>query len=64
MECLHCNNNQFDTKKIRFPVDLKGEIMKVLSEAFVCSKCGESQMDSEQVNKLRKASSNEYRIKF
>lgn len=61
MKCLHCDNDQFDKKRIRFPVELKGETIEVLSEAFVCSKCGEPQMDSEQMNKLRKVSADEYR---
>ncbi len=64
MKCLHCENNQFDKKRIRFPVELKGKTIEVLSEAFVCSKCGESQMDSEQMNKLRRLSSDEYRKQY
>jgi putative zinc finger/helix-turn-helix YgiT family protein len=63
MKCLYCDNGQFDKKRIRFPVELKGETLEVLSEAFVCSKCGESQMDSEQMNQLRKISADEYRKK-
>lgn len=61
MKCLNCDSNQFDEKKVLFPIELKGKTIEVLSEAFVCSNCGNSQMDLEQVDKLRKASADEYR---
>lgn len=61
MKCLRCDNDHFDKKRIRFPVELKDEMIEILTEAFVCSKCGESQMDSEQMNQLRKASADAYR---
>ncbi len=61
MKCLHCNNTRFERKKIRFPVELKGETLDVLSEAFVCSKCGDSQMDTEQMNHFRKIAADTYR---
>jgi YgiT-type zinc finger domain-containing protein len=64
MKCLYCDNDQFDKKRIKLPVELKGKILEVISEAFVCSKCGESQMDSEQMNNFRRVSMNAYQKKY
>ena len=61
MKCLNCDSKQFDKKRIRFPVELKGETVEVLAEAFVCGACGEPQMDAEQMNRLRRASADAYR---
>ncbi len=63
MECLNCDSRRFDRKTTLFPVELEGKTVEVFSEAFVCSKCGESLMDSTQMNALRKAAADEYRKK-
>lgn len=63
MKCVACNGARFDRKRVRFPVEIKGETVDVLSEAFVCEKCGESQMDTEQMNDFRRNSADTYRKK-
>ncbi len=64
MKCLKCNNTEFSTKKIRFTPELKGETLEVLLPAYVCKECGETLMDSKQMNALRKAAADEYKSNY
>lgn len=61
MRCLHCENSEFNEKQLSFPVEIKGETIEVISEAFVCNQCGEPLMNSEQMDNLRKVSADAYR---
>jgi putative zinc finger/helix-turn-helix YgiT family protein len=61
MECLKCNNTHFLKKKIRFNPTIKDETVEVIASCFVCSKCHEPLMNTEQMNFLRNAAANKYR---
>lgn len=61
MECLQCGSDRFETKKMRFTPEVKGEYVAVLSLASVCAECGTPLMDSKQMNQLRKDAADQYR---
>ena len=61
MECLQCGSSRFETKKMRFTPEIKGEHVAVLVPASVCAECGDPLMDSKQMNQLRKAAADQYR---
>jgi putative zinc finger/helix-turn-helix YgiT family protein len=61
MKCLNCKKENFETKKVRFPFEMKGMQLEVIVPAQVCSNCNEPVMDSVQMNVLRKESADEYK---
>ena len=61
MECLKCNCTKFSTNRVRFCPEIKGEIVEVISPSFVCKKCGETLMNTEQMDLLRRAAADKYR---
>src|SRR3989344_1030621 len=64
MKCLQCRNVKFEKKKMRFSPEIKGEVIEVIAEAFVCLKCATPFMDAEQMNGLRKIAADFYRQKY
>lgn len=61
MKCPHCDCEKFESKKIRFTPEVKGEEVEVVVPAFVCTKCQSPLMDGEQMNILRRSAANKYR---
>jgi len=61
MKCLNCDSEQFESKKIRFNPEIKGEEVEVIVPAFVCTQCQTPFMDGEQMNVLRKNAADKYR---
>ena len=61
MKCLKCNSAKFSTKKIRFNPEIKGEVVEVLLPSFICNECGETLMNTEQMNALRKVAADKYK---
>ena len=63
MQCLYCENTNFKEKSVRFNPKVREEEVKVVVPAFVCTKCKKPLMDSNQMDQLRKVSSDKYREK-
>lgn len=63
MKCLNCNSERFETKKMRFNPEIKGEEIEVIVPASVCTKCEAPLMDGDQMNMLRKKAADKYRKK-
>lgn len=63
MKCLNCNGDRFKVKKLRMSVDIKDDKVDVVSDSFVCSRCGADLMDAKQMNELRKKTADAYREK-
>lgn len=61
LTCLHCEGKEFGEFIMDFPVEINGETITVESEASVCLQCNEPLMDSEQMDKLRIRSADEYK---
>ncbi|HLG18706.1 MAG TPA: type II TA system antitoxin MqsA family protein [Bdellovibrionota bacterium] len=61
MKCLACGNTKFEDKKTRMEVRVKDTPLDVIVSAMVCTKCNESMMNDEQMNRLRKTAADEYR---
>jgi len=64
MKCLNCDGTKFETKKVSIRSEYNGEAVDVIVPSFVCAKCKEQQMDSEQMDVLRAATTNAYRKKY
>lgn len=63
MKCLNCDCEKFESKKMRFNPEIKGEDVEVVVASFVCTKCQTPLMDGEQMNKLRRSAADKYRKK-
>ena len=63
MDCLKCNGTKFSNVNVRFTPEVKGEVVEVILPATACTQCGETLMDSTQMNELRRAAADEYRSK-
>lgn len=61
MECLKCSSNSFSRKHVRFQPEIKGQVVDVLADCFVCNLCHTSLMDPSMMNELRKAAADKYR---
>jgi putative zinc finger/helix-turn-helix YgiT family protein len=61
MKCLQCEYTEFKEENLRFTPEIKGEEVEVVVPAFVCTHCKAPLMDTEQMNKLRRAAADEYR---
>lgn len=62
MECLNCAGKNFTRTSQRFTPQVKGEAVEVIVPAFVCTACKEPLMNSEQMNCLRRAAADQYRV--
>ena len=63
MKCIECGNDKFVTKKMRFTPEVKGEVVEVLAECSACSQCSSARMNDEQMNAIRKAAADAYKVK-
>jgi putative zinc finger/helix-turn-helix YgiT family protein len=61
MKCLKCNNTHFVKQNVRFSPTVKEEAIEVIVPCHVCKKCGTPLMDTEQMNTLRRTSTDKYR---
>jgi len=61
MKCLNCDCEEFESKNIRFNLEIKGEEVEVVVPSFVCTKCQTPLMDGEQMNMLRRSAADKYR---
>lgn len=61
MKCLHCDNEKFEEKNLRFTPEIKGEEVEVIVPSFVCIKCQAPLMDADQMNRLRRMAADQYR---
>ncbi|MBT3394127.1 MAG: DUF4065 domain-containing protein [Waddliaceae bacterium] len=60
-QCLKCDSTDFKKKNIRFTPEIKGETVEVIAPAYICKHCHTPLMDSEQIDRLRKETSDAYR---
>lgn len=63
MKCLHCENDRFETKTMRFTPEVKGEEVEVVVASTVCTKCHAPLMNAEEMNVLRRKAADQYRKK-
>ncbi|MGE3262640.1 MAG: type II TA system antitoxin MqsA family protein [Bacteriovoracia bacterium] len=61
MKCLNCNSEKFEEKRIRVPLEFRGETIEAIVPAFVCVKCEEPLMNDEQMSALRQEVADTYR---
>lgn len=61
MKCLNCDGSTFVEKNINIKTKYSDESLEVVVPAQVCKHCGESLMDSRQMNILRQAAADKYR---
>ena len=52
MQCLNCNSKEFTSTPCYFLVDIAGKTKVIFNKSFVCGKCGENIMDTEQMNEM------------
>jgi len=64
MECLNCGCKKFETKNMPFSPEVKGEEVEVVAPAFVCTQCGATLMDGDQMNILRKKAEDKLKLKL
>lgn len=64
MKCLNCDGTDFEKKSIRIDTEYAGEALEVVALAHVCKKCHEPLMDSKQMNVLRQAAADKYKIPY
>jgi len=63
MKCLNCDCEKFESKKLRFTPEIKGEEVDVVVPTYVCTKCQTPFMDGQQMNGLRRVAADMYRKK-
>lgn len=63
MKCVECKSEKFKEEKARFHPTIKDEQVDVVVEAMVCVKCGHSMMNDVQMDELRRAAADVYRVK-
>lgn len=61
MRCLKCDSEKFETQRMRFSPERKGEAVEVVVPCSVCKNCHEPVMDGKQMNVLRKSAADAYR---
>lgn len=54
MQCVSCSSEKFTEKKVLFHHKIKDELVEFSAPAFVCSKCNDALMNSEQMDFLLK----------
>lgn len=61
MRCLKCASEKFETQRMRFSPEIKGEVVEVVVPCSVCKSCHEPLMDGKQMNNLRRSAADAYR---
>lgn len=62
MKCLQCNGTEFTLKKTRLSSMVKNQLVEVIIPCNVCKSCHTPLMNAHQMNLLRKATSDKYRL--
>ena len=62
MKCLNCDGEHFEEKNLRLHPEVRGEEVEVVVSAFVCASCNAPLMDARQMNQLRRAAADKYRV--
>lgn len=61
MKCLNCDGTNFIEKNINIKTKYTDESLEVIVPAHICKHCGDTLMDSDQMNVLRQAAADKYR---
>tara|TARA_Y100000296_G_C5023962_1_gene181283 strand:+ start:214 stop:579 length:366 start_codon:yes stop_codon:yes gene_type:complete len=60
--CIECNSKKFKESDTLHSAEIRGEIIKVITSSFVCQNCRATVMNSEQMNRFRRISADQYRL--